>query len=159
MIRKQPVTPNAAALVKTTAIIHMALATGQILFAAVTFIIPQKLADNKGNDVLLLIVPIVAVSSFIIGHLLFKKLLSNIKTESPLKAKLLSYQSATLVRLALLEAPSLFAIVSFMLTGKMVYMGIAALIVLYFIYLRPGKQKIEDDLNLDYDEKTQLVNN
>ena len=155
MINKQPANQSAAALVKTTIIIHMALAAGQILFAAVTFLI-QKPSTGTNNDMLIFIVPAITVTSFAAGHLLFKKLIGNINSQSPLKAKLISYQSATLIRLALLEGPSLFAIVSFLITGKLVFIGIAAAIILYFIYLRPTKQKIEDDLNLGYDEKAEL---
>ncbi|AYL96923.1 hypothetical protein [Mucilaginibacter celer] len=156
MINKQPANQSAAALVKTTIIIHLALTAGQILFAVVTFLIPKKPATGHSNDMLIFIVPTLAVSCFAAGHLLFKKLLSNINSQSPLKAKLISYQSATIIRLALLEGPSLFAIVSFLITGNMVFIGIAGLIILYFIYLRPTRQKIEDDLNLGYDEKAEL---
>jgi hypothetical protein len=156
MISKQPLNQSAAQLVKTTSIIHLALTAGQILFAAITFIIPKKPTTNTGNDMLIFIVPVMAISCFAAGHLLFKTLLDKIDVQSPLKAKLISYQSATIIRLALLEGPSLFAIVSFMLTGNMVFIGIAAAIILYFIYLRPSKQKIEDDLNLGYEEKAEL---
>lgn len=156
MINNQPQNQSPAAIVKTTTIIHMALAAGQILFAAVTFIIPKNQVKSAGNDMLIYVVPVLAITCFIAGHILFLKLLSNIKRDTTLKAKLTAYQSATIVRLALLQGASLFGIVCFLLTGKLIPIAISGALIAYFIYLRPTKQKIEDDLNLGYDEKAEL---
>jgi hypothetical protein len=43
-----------------------------------------------------------------------------------------------------------------MLTGNLIFLGISGAIIAYFIYLRPTKQKTEDDLNLGYEEKAEL---
>lgn len=156
MISKQPQNQSPTAIVKTLNIIHMALAAGQILFAAVTFIIPKNPVKGPGNDTLIYIAPVLAITCFIAGHILFLKLLSNIRKDTLLKAKLIAYQAATIIRLALLEGPSLFSIIGFLLTGKLIFLVIAGALVAYFIYLRPSRQKIEDDLNLDYEEKAEL---
>ncbi|UOE47733.1 hypothetical protein MTO98_25305 [Mucilaginibacter sp. SMC90] len=156
MNNRQAQNQSPAAIVKTLSIIHMALVAGQTLFAAVTFIIPKNPVKSAGNDMLVYIVPIFAVSCFIASHMLFLKLLGNIKSDATLKAKLMAYQSATIVRLALLEGPSLFAIVGFLLTGKLILIGISVVLIAYFIYLRPSRQKIEDDLTLGYEEKAEL---
>lgn len=68
----------------------------------------------------------------------------------------MAYQSATIVRLALLEGPSLFGIVGFLLTGNLIFLGISGALIACFIYQRPTRQKIEDDLNLSYEEKAEL---
>ncbi|WP_121811596.1 hypothetical protein [Mucilaginibacter kameinonensis] len=156
MISKQAQNQSPAAIVKTLPIIHLALVAGQTLFVAVTFIIPKNPVKSAGNDMLIYIAPILAVTCFIAGHFLFLKLLGNIKSDSTLKDKLMAYQSATIVRLALLEGPSLFSIVGFLLTGNMIFLGITGAIIAYFIYLRPTRQKIEDDLSLSYEEKAEL---
>lgn len=156
MISKQAQNQSPAAIVKTLPIIHLALVAGQTLFAAVTFIIPKNPVKSAGNDMLIYIAPILAVICFIAGHFLFLKLLGNIKSDSTLKDKLMAYQSATIVRLALLEGPSLFSIVGLLLTGNMIFLGITGAIIAYFIYLRPTRQKIEDDLSLSYEEKAEL---
>jgi len=156
MISKQPQNQSPATIVKTLSIIHMALAAGQILFAAVTFIIPKSQEKGAANDMLIYIAPVLAITCFIAGHFLFLKLLSNIRRDTPLKAKLIAYQSATIIRLALLQGPSLFSIIGFLLTGKLIFLAIVGALVAYFIYVRPSRQKIEDDLNLDYEEKAEL---
>jgi hypothetical protein len=156
MNAKQSAAINPATFIKTTSIIHLALVMGQIVFAATTLLISKNQAHTQNDGIFIYISPALALSGFVIGHFLFLKFLGNIKRDSPLKTKLAAYQSATIVRFALLEGPSLFAIVSFMLTGNMVFLGISAAIILYFIYLRPTRQKVEDDLALNYNEKAEL---
>ncbi|MEO3404648.1 hypothetical protein AAFN85_12150 [Mucilaginibacter sp. CAU 1740] len=145
-----------ATFVKTTTIIHLALVMGQVLFAATTLLNSKNRVQPQSDDLFKYMAPALALSGFVIGHFLFLKFLGNIKRDSPLKTKLAAYQSATIVRLALLEGPSLFAIVCFMLTRNMMFIGISGAIILYFIYLRPTRQKVEDDLALDYNEKAEL---
>jgi hypothetical protein len=60
--------------------------------------------------------------------------------------------------MALLEGPSLFGIVSFLLTNNIAFIGISGALVAYSIYLYPTRQKIEDELNLGYEEKAELGN-
>lgn len=156
MINKQPVVQSPNTFLKTISIIHLALIAGQIMFAAVTFMITNKTTTGQRDNVFIYVVPIMAFTGLAVSNILFKTLVNKIDGQSPLKTKLAAYQSALIVRFALLEGPSLFAIVSFMLTGNLIFLGISGAIIAYFIYLRPTKQKIEDDLNLGYEEKAEL---
>jgi hypothetical protein len=156
MINKQSVVQNPNTFVKTISIIHLALIAGQIIFAAAAFMTTKNHTTSKSDDVFIYVAPIMAFSGFAISNILFKTLVNKIDGQSPLKTKLAAYQSALIVRFALLEGPSLFAIVSFMLTGNLIFLGISGAIIAYFIYLRPTKQKTEDDLNLGYEEKAEL---
>ncbi|SEO03649.1 hypothetical protein SAMN05192574_10564 [Mucilaginibacter gossypiicola] len=156
MINRQPVVQNPNTFLKTTSVIHLALIAGQIIFAATAFMTTKNHATNKSDDVFIYVAPIMAVTGFAIGSILFKTMVNKIDGQSPLKTKLAAYQSALIVRFALLEGPSLFAIVSFMLTGNLIFLGISGAIIACFIYLRPTKQKIEDDLSLGYEEKAEL---
>ncbi len=156
MINKQPVVQNPNTFVKTISIIHLALIAGQIIFAAAAFMTTKNHATSKSDEVFIYVAPILALSGFAISNISFKTLVNKIDSQSPLKTKLTAYQSALIVRFALLEGPSLFAIVSFMLTGNLIFLGVSGAIIAYFIYLRPTKQKTEDDLNLGYEEKAEL---
>jgi len=61
-----------------------------------------------------------------------------------------------IVRLALLEGSSLFGIVVYQLTSNLLYLAISGIIILFFIIIRPTRDKIETDLNLDYRDKAEL---
>jgi hypothetical protein len=80
----------------------------------------------------------------------------NLKNKTTLLEKLTGYQAALIVRFALLEGPSLFAIVVFTLTNNWFFLLISVCIIVYFITLRPGTEKVADDLQLNYDEKLEL---
>jgi hypothetical protein len=150
------ITPKAA--VKVLPIIHLALLTGQILFGiAVYNIIPSKGFSFDGSSNPFVYVSLaLTFGGFTAGNILFTQLIKKIVPESTLSKKIATYQAAFIIRAALLEAPSLFSIVAYMLSGNLFFLGVSGLIVLYFLSFRPTKDKIINDLNLDYSEKTEL---
>lgn len=156
MISKQTQNQSPPLILKQITIIHLALVAGQILFGIVVFAVGKQHPHNSKNDALIYVMPAMAIGSFIVSMLLPKNMISNIKSEQPLLAKLKLYQAAFIVRMALLEGPSLFGITCFLLTNNVVFISISAALVLYAIYQRPTRQKIEDDLNLGYEEKAEF---
>jgi len=90
------------------------------------------------------------------SNFMFKKQLDLAVAKSSLNEKLGGYQTALIIRFALLEGPSLFGIVSYLLSGNLLFLAISGLIILYFITIRPTRDKVETDLNLDYQEKTEM---
>jgi len=143
---------------RTLSIIHLALITGQILFALVTIFLnsDKDIVIRYTNDVFVNVLPILTIAGILTGKILFKKQLIALQSKESLKEKLTGYQSAFIVRLALLEGPCLFGIVCYLLTGNLFHIIIAGLIILYFISLRPGKEKVETDLALPYEQKVQF---
>jgi len=147
--------PQSAA--KALPIIHLALLMGQVLFAVVAyFITPQKGFSVNGNDPFIFVGPALAIGGFIGGNLIFKQTLAKIAPDATLAQKVTAYQTAFIIRAALLEGPSLFCVVAYMNSGNLFFLFVMALIVVYFITLRPTKDKVVADLNLDYNEKALL---
>jgi hypothetical protein len=149
-----PQTP--AIFLRTITLIHLALAAGQVLFGVVVLSINDRIIINVRDmhDPMVYLVPLLAVTCFFLSNFLFKKALSSaIKPESTLRQKLMYYQTALIIRLALLEGPSLFGIVAFFLTGSLFFLLISAFLVCYFSYIRPTKDNIEEVLELSYEEK------
>ena len=150
--------PNPKSFIKTTTIIHLALLAGQVVFGvAVFFITPNPIIDLKpGNDPFFYISPALVVMGIFLGTFLFKKQLEKVAEKTSLQEKLPVYQSALIMRAAMSEGASLFGIVCMMLTANLFYLLIVGINILYFIWIRPTKFKIEEDLKLDYDEKAAL---
>jgi glucan phosphoethanolaminetransferase (alkaline phosphatase superfamily) len=149
-----PQTP--ATFFRTITLIHLALAIGQVLFGIVVLSLNKRIIINirDTHDPMVYLVPLMAITCFILSGFLFKKVLSSgIKPGSTLKQKLVIYQTALIIRLALLEGPSLFGIVAFFLTGSLFFLIISATLVAYFIYIRPTRNTIEEILELSYAEK------
>jgi len=98
-----------------------------------------------------------ALGGFAAGNILFKKQLQKITPERTLSQKIASYQTAFIIRMALLEGASLFSIVAYMLGGNLFFLAVFCVILLCFIFIRPTKDKTANDLNLDYNEKAELA--
>jgi hypothetical protein len=148
-----PQTPQS--YLKLISIIHIAMFTGQLLFGiAVLSITPQKGIDvSNTKDVFLFVVPAMAIGCFALSAYLFKTNLNIAINKTTLEEKLMIYQSALITRFAPLEGLSLFGIVTYMQTGNLLFIIISGLTALYFLSLRPTKDKIENDLNLSYEDK------
>jgi membrane protein insertase Oxa1/YidC/SpoIIIJ len=143
---------------KTISIIHIALLIGQTIFAIVAFFINRSttIELNNAADPFFVVMIALAIGSFIASTILFKKNLEKAKEQEDAKSKLAQYQSALIIRYALLEGPSLFGIVVYLLTGNLFYLMVSVIIILYFLSLRLTKDGIKDDLQLSYDEEETL---
>lgn len=149
-----------AGFLKSMSLIHLALLGGQLLFAIVALAISPKVyfAITETDDVFVFIVPLLAIAGFMSGYILFKRQLNALRDKNSLGAKIVAYQTALIIRLALLEGPSLFGVVTFLQTGNLFFLVISALLMLYFFSLRPTKDKMEIDLDLGFTEKMVFLN-
>jgi len=115
-----------------------------------------KFSINTPNDPYLIAVPIMAIGSFIASMMLHRQLIATAVSKPTVQQKIVGYQTAMIVRLALLEGASLFGIVVYIVTTNLLYLGISGVLIAFFITLRPTRDKIETDLNLDYQDKADL---
>jgi hypothetical protein len=126
--------------------------------------VAYSITANKGlnltytGDPLLFVVPFMAISCFVLSIFMYKQQLNLATNKDSASNKLVAYQTAMIVRCALLEGPSLFGIVSYLITGNLFFLIISGLIILYFISIRPTKDAVANDLNFSYDEMTELNN-
>jgi len=149
-----------AGFIKSMSIIHAALLAGQLLFIITAFGISSKVhfTVSDTEDVFIFIVPLLAIAGFMGGYILFKRKLKELQAKNSLGEKMVAYQTALIIRFALLEGPSLFGIVAFMQTGNLFFLVISALLMLYFFSLRPTRDKMEIDLDLGFTEKMVFLN-
>ncbi len=151
--------PTPEGFLKSLSVIHLALLAGQVIFGIVAYAQSGKIYFGIHNidSVFIYIVPIVAIGGFMGGYLMFKKQLAVIRNKSSLGEKIIAYQTALIVRYALLEGPSLLAIVIYMQDGNLFFLGIAGLMILYFLFLRPTMEKVENDLDLNFNERIEFL--
>jgi hypothetical protein len=78
--------------------------------------------------------------------------MNDIKNKSSLTEKLNDYRAAFILRDALLEGAALFAIIAYMICNELILLGVAILLVLIFVFIKPTKDKLIKDLELSSDE-------
>ena len=142
--------------IKTLSTIHLALLGGMLMFVAVSYmqIETNILSFDYENDTFFLLVPLLTLGGVVASFIVPAKTINALPKESSLREKLMAYQTSSIIKYALIEGPSLFAIVSYMQTENLYYLIIAGALMTYFLTLRPSKSKIEMDLSLDFEHKS-----
>ncbi|HMN91380.1 MAG TPA: hypothetical protein PKD70_11875 [Saprospiraceae bacterium] len=144
-------------------VLHASLIMGQLLFLVLIYFL-----INAGKEPL----PGVAASAqtevYIIGSIMIMCVLASsqifgmrvrhLQTRSELSEKLNGYRTIFIVRLALLEAPSLLAMVFYMISNNLLLLLFSGMIILLQLILRPTKYRIKQDLALSPAEQALLDN-
>lgn len=142
-------------------ILYGSLIAGQVLFAAVAYFMKPEAATAETeamHETFQMIIPLVAIGCLAGSMLLFRSRVAAIQKETDLKKKMADYRAASIMRYALLEAPSLFSLVVYLLTGRPFYLGLAAIFILAFLLYRPTPQRAAVDLTLSPGERAKLEN-
>lgn len=146
------------AYLRTFSIIHYSIFAGILLFAFYIYFLDSNTTLDlyPENDIFFYIVPAIAVLGFIGSNIIFKAYLNSLSINNSLKGKLTGYQSASLIKYVLIEGPAFLAINMFMNEGNLYYMIIAGVLIAYFFMLRPSREKIINDLNLNNEHRSQF---
>lgn len=105
---------------------------------------------------LLYAVMAVGLSSIAMSFVLFNTLVAKAAEKPTLSEKLRGYQSASIVRFGLLEAPAIFATVAFYLTGAYWFLAASAIVLALLVTIAPSRQRVGESLRLSHEE-TQLL--
>ena len=128
---------------KTIQIIHLVLTLGITLayfsLAKITSIDELFILPEINNATIYIgIIPIVA---YIFSNILFKRLISKIDKKLKIETNLGAYQTASLIRWAILEGAAFFIIIS-----KPDFILFGAVLIIYLALLRPTENGIINDL-------------
>tara|TARA_R110002073_G_scaffold108336_5_gene243506 strand:+ start:87283 stop:87693 length:411 start_codon:yes stop_codon:yes gene_type:complete len=129
--------------IKTIQIIHLALTLGLVLayyFLAEIDSLEDLIifpAIDK-NSIVYLLIPFVA---YIFSNFMFKNMLSKIDTKLKIEENLGAYQTASLVRWAILEGAAFIII-----TNKPDFILFGVLLIVYLAILRPSENNITSHL-------------
>jgi hypothetical protein len=139
---------------RSVSILHIALMTGLCLLALITvlftYINPIEVSNEWLRRVLLVVIPLSAVGSFVVGAGMYKRRRVALQQSAdPLSKKMETYRGHLIFFYAMLEAPALLAITGFWLTGNYLFLTIIAFSFFLFILHKPSKEKLAEDLQLD----------
>ena len=151
------------AFFRTLQIIFLGLISGQILFGLFSLFLNQmedwKPVAAELMQVLMYVVPAFVIGGYLGGKILFKRSMKAAQNKAGLSEKLAEYRSACIVRYALLEGPSMLALISYLITGEISFLVMAAFIIAIFLTIIPTPQKAATDLELNLTDEQKLTNN
>lgn len=153
---------NQLSSLKSLQIVHTAMFSGQILFAAIASYlvfsgVQESHMQSDTEKILQVIAIVFAAGGFFAGTSLFKKKLLEIRNLSrTANEKFAVYRSASITQWALLEGPALFCIICFFLTGNYAFLILGFVLIILFFLLAPKRIKIAFQLGLSQSEADEL---
>ncbi len=142
-------------------VLFFAFVAGQLLLAAVFFFLIKNQEagpDSSSVNVFMIVVSILLFNAFIVSHFLYKRQVERLKKYDTLVQKMTGYRSVLIIRLAIVETATIVSLIAFYLTGEQVFLGTAGIALAYFLFLKPVKEKIGRDLELNADEQRKIGN-
>jgi hypothetical protein len=135
-------------------LVFYGLLAGQIIMGIIFIFVNQStttplLTDPRTVNILLIFLALLLIQGVFVSNLLYKKKLRNAAKLDLLLQKTAAYRSALVLRMAMLEVPVIFSIILFYLTSNYLNLAIAGVIILYFASLRPNREKISRELDLN----------
>ena len=129
--------------IKTLQIIHLALCAGLIIaYFVIGEISVEKLKTIPIIDASSIVLAILPFLAIIMANFIFKSQLKQVDRKLKLEDKLPVYQTASIIRWAILEG---VAFIILILKPDFLIFGI--LVIIYLIFLRPTEERISSDFS------------
>lgn len=133
---------------------------GVTIFLVISYMGSKEFhAEMDDSNPFLYLVPIFAVGGYFGSQFVFKNMIASMEKTIPLEDKLKKFQTASIIKYAMLEGPAFLAIVAYNASGNALPLVIAVCLVLYLAVQGPNLQKILDTLPLTSDENRILQHN
>jgi len=142
--------------IKTLSIVHFAMVLGPLLTGVIFYMNTELITNGTQNDIFIYVFPLIALGGIFASKFLFNLFIKNLKNHETLQAKLAGYQTASLIKFALIEGPAFLNIVWFSQTGNLLYLTIGGVLILFLFMQRPKAEKIETELELNSEHKRQF---
>ena len=146
---------------RTLKLIYYAMIASQLFFGIVFIILVQGGQINTSQedlkDIFNYVVPLFIVGGIFGSNRMFLTLVKDSKRIENLPDKMAGYQTAIIVRYAFLQAPFFFSLVVYLLTGGVLFLGLAGVIVVVFLTIKPTIERAARDLDLNLNDK-QAIN-
>jgi hypothetical protein len=140
---------------KTMKMIFFALLAGQI--AATVFTQSFEVDTNINFEAIPKLYFIITILAIVTGAFLFKNALKPALANDSLKAKINIYQTAMLIRAAILEGAVFFLLFGFPENNN-IHLVFIAILLAYFATLYPSKTRVSRELQLDFQAQQLLEN-
>lgn len=158
-MKNQNIPSNPSLLFKSMSVVFFGLLLGMLMMGGIIYSMnPSENLDFDMTNPFLAVMIIVSIAGVFGSNLLYTFFINKINEEDSLPDKTTKIQQAVIVRLALVEGPALVGIVLYLIEANLIFLIFSALLILYFLTLKPSKDKFADDMKLTGPEKRELQN-
>lgn len=146
---------NPQTVLKTLKTIHWSLVAGLSLFAAVVIFQLGGNDESKfvDDEIIMIFIPgIMAIFLIPAAQFLFKRQLSALREKKTLSEKLIGYQSAHIIKVGMLEAVGLTALVISLVTFTTINIYVFVIVLIFMAGSAPTAFRLGDKLGLSREE-------
>ena len=146
---------NNSKFIQNLKLIHLALLVGQLFFIGITVMLKGENAYSNifaTSESFYFPVLILTALGILIGDFIYKLRCGVLDDSHSFEFKLNLYRSATIIKFALFEAPSLFAIVAFFTTGNFFYLAFSIFMIALTFFHKPTKEKMLEEVKWNKEE-------
>ena len=144
---------------RALSVLHFSLFIGQLMFAGIAayLIYSKSIKPTLSNEEVVIMVGAgvigLAVALVIAAFAGFKKKVEKTRLNADaITEKLKAYRASSIIRWAMLELPTLLAIIVFMLTANQMLLIVVVSLLLLFYYTKPTSFKVAQDLGINEEE-------
>jgi hypothetical protein len=141
-------------------LIHLSLMAGMLLFLIVVIVLIQgnQLSGNIALDkIFTILVPVYGLLIMFISRMIYNLIISRSLAGTDLTTKIVKYRSAKIVSWALMESGCLFSLIATMLTSNYLYIAVFVFLLGYFFMLKPSRESLVNDMQLNSSEKDAIL--
>lgn len=147
---------------KALRFLHKAMMLGMLLFTVVVIFVelqhPGEPIDPTLGKALQVVALALSIGGTAAGFMLFKTQLQTMDLADTAVNRIAVYRKAAILRWALIEAPVLFSIICFKITGNYAFVALVLALLFVFGAVRPSTQVIMFQLKLTEAEVSELEN-
>ena len=134
------------------------MVTSLVAFALFVFFQSEGMVIGTEGEhtIFLYLVPITALVGYFGSQIIFKRLLSKILPSHPTSIKIAKYKTASVIKFAMIEAPTLLALVAYYLTNNALHLVIGFCLAAYLLVQRPNTSRFTSDVQWNFEEKKQI---
>lgn len=136
---------------KSIQIIFYAMIAGQLIFLFISVFLVQSGNIRTREDLFLILFVIdlmIIVPAIVIGPMFYRSFMNRVNYGMSVSEKLNLFRQGTIIKLALVEAPTIFSIVGFLLTASVVFLIIAVGVLILFFFHKPTLEKFAEDFKI-----------
>jgi hypothetical protein len=146
-----------AAFFKTLPLMFLALLAGMVIMGGIMYAMkPVTTYELDFKNPFLVIMLIAMIAGIFGSNLLYNFNKNKIDLKDSTESKVARIQQAVIIRFAFVEGPAILGIVLYLKEANLIFLMLSAMMVLYFLTLKPSKEKIIDDMNLTSEQKRDL---
>ena len=144
----------------TMNVLFFTLISGQTIYFIIGLFLIQS-GNIEGfdglNTILMFITPVVILSSILASKFIYTKQVTMFDKNLSLENKLVSYRTANIVRLALLEGANIFNISIMIITANYFFAALFIIIIALFLLNRPAKAKFILEYEISADDALKIL--